>query len=44
VQLLKQQGEGTGDAYRLLGHLLHSLDDMIECRDEVLRELEQTGG
>ncbi len=33
VQLMEQQGEGTEDAHRLLGHLQHLLDDMIEFRD-----------
>jgi hypothetical protein len=44
VRLMEQQGEDSEDAHRLLGHLQHSLDDMIEFRDQVLRELEQTGG
>ena len=43
VRLMEQEGEDTEDAHRLLGHLQHSLDDMIEFRDRVLRELEQTG-
>ena len=44
VRLMGQQGEDTEDAHRLLGHLQHSLNDMIEFRDQVLRELERTGG
>jgi hypothetical protein len=44
VRLMEQEGEDTEEAHRLLGHLQHSLDDMIEFRDQVLRELEQTGG
>lgn len=44
VRLLEQQGEDFQDAYRLLGHLQRSLDEMIEFRNQVLRELEQTGG
>ena len=44
VRLMEQEGEDTADAHRLLGHLQHSLDDMIEFRDQVLREIEQTGG
>ena len=44
VRLKEQQGEATEVAQRLLGHLQHSLDDMIEFRDRMLRELEQTGG
>jgi hypothetical protein len=44
VRLMEQQGENTDDAYRLLGPLQHSLDDMIEFRDQVLRELEQSSG
>ena len=44
VRLMEQEGEDTEDAYRLLGHLQHSLDDMIQIRDQVLRKLEQTGG
>ena len=44
VRLMEQEGEDTEDAHRLLGHLQHSLDDMIQFRNQVLRELEQTGG
>ena len=44
VRLMEQQGEDTEDAHRLFGHLQHSLDDMIQFRNQVLRELEQTGG
>ena len=44
VRLMEQEGEDTQDAHRLLGHLQHSLDDMIQFRNQVLRELEQTGG
>ena len=44
VQLMEQEGEDTQDAHRLLGHLQHSLDDMIQFRNQVLREVEQTGG
>ena len=44
MRLMQQQGEDTEDAHRLLGHLQHSLEDMIDFRNRVLRELEQTGG
>ena len=44
VRLMEQEGEDTEDAHRLLGHLQHSLDDMIALRNQGLRELEQTGG
>ena len=44
VRLMEQEGEDTQDAHRLLGHLQHSLDDMIQFRNQVLREVEQTGG
>ena len=43
LRLMEQQGENTEEASRLLAELQRSLDDMIQFRAEVLRELEQTG-
>ena len=44
VRLMEQQGEVTEEANRLLAQLQHTLDDMIQFRTQILRELEQTGG
>ena len=41
---LEQQDEETEEANRLLAQLQHTLDDMIQFRSQVLRELEQTSG
>ena len=44
VRLMEQQDEVTEEANRLLAQLQHTLDDMIQFRTQILRELEQTGG
>ena len=44
LRLMEQQGEDTEHTRRLLVPLQQSLEDMIQFRTEVLRELEQSGG
>ena len=44
VRFMEQQGEDTAEVDRLLSHLQQALDDMIQLRAEIKRELEQTGG
>ena len=44
VRLMEQQAEDTDEVRRLLAQLQSTLDDMIQLRTEIRRELEQTGG
>ncbi len=44
VRLMEQQHEDTGEVHGLLAQLQQTLDDMIQLRTEIRRELEQTGG
>ena len=44
LRLMEQQGEDTKDAQRVLLQLQNTLDEMIQLRDAVLREIEQSGG
>lgn len=43
LRLMEQEGENTEDALRLLAQLQRSLEEMIEFREAVRRELERTG-
>ena len=43
VRIMEQEGENTEDARRLLAPLQRSLEEMIEFREQVRRELEGTG-
>ena len=44
LRLKEGQGEDTEDAQRILAQLQHTLDEMIQLRNAVLCEIEQTGG
>ena len=44
VRLMEQQAEDTDAVRRLLAQLQSTLDDMIQLRTEIRRELEQSGG
>ena len=41
LRLMQGQGEDTEDAQRILVGLQHTLDEMIQLRNAVLREIEQ---
>ena len=43
LRLMHGQGEDTEDAQRMLVELQHTLGEMIQLRDAVLREIEQQG-
>ena len=43
LRLMEEQGEETEDAQRILIELQHTLDEMIQLRDAVLREIEHGG-
>ena len=43
LRLMEEQGEETEDARRILIQLQHTLDEMIQLRDAVLREIEEEG-
>lgn len=43
LRVMKEQREETEDAQRILVELQHTLDEMIQLRDAVLREIEQQG-
>ena len=43
LRLMEEQGEETEDARRILIRLQHTLDEMIQLRDAVLREIEEDG-
>ncbi len=43
LRLMEQEGENTEDALRLLAQLQRSLEEMIEFREAVRRELKGTG-
>jgi hypothetical protein len=44
VRLMEQQAEDTDEVRRLLTQLQSTLDDMIQLRTEIRRQLERTGG
>jgi hypothetical protein len=41
LRVMEQQMEDTEDAQRILIELQHTLNEMIQLRDAVLREIEQ---
>ena len=43
LRLMAEQGEETVDARRILIRLQHTLDEMIQLRDAVLRKIEEDG-
>lgn len=43
LRVMKEQREETEDAQRILVELQHTLDEMIQLRDAVLREIKQQG-
>ena len=43
LRLMEQQGENTEDSHRVLAQLQRSLEEMIEFRERVRRELERSG-
>ena len=43
LRLMAEQGEDTEDAKRILAQLQRTLDEMIQLRNAVFREIEQEG-
>ena len=44
VRLMEQQAEDTDEVRRLLAQLQSDLEEMIQLRTAIRRELDQTGG